>query len=177
MIAKLKHRRPIPKSQGPKGDLDSRRWVIITLRNNGANECQFPLPVTVNTQRIAFDRDEPVIAPAYYIDTIDSCVLPKYEKAPSKADGGNGQVRSEDDARMVELKYQADILEIDAKYQTPETIMDFVQLVNSDECPVELTEFNGRLRLGQASFNRLNYEWGEANTPKKGATKGASNNT
>ena len=55
-----------PISKGVKGDLDPRRWVIITIRNNGASEAQFPLPVTINTQRIAFDRDEPVIAPAYY---------------------------------------------------------------------------------------------------------------
>jgi len=114
-----------PISQGPKGDLDSRRWIIITIRNNGAQEAQFPLPVTVNTQRIAFDRDEPVIAPAYYLDTLDNCVLPKYEEIPKSArEPGN-----DDQARLVELKYTAEISEIDDKYQTTDGIMEFARLL------------------------------------------------
>lgn len=149
-------KRKFSKSQGPKGDLDPRRWVIITIRNNGAQEAQFPLPVTVNTQRVAFDRDEPVIAPAYYLDTLDNCVLPKYEEVPANAKNG-----MEDQARLVELKYMADVDEIDEKYQTVDTIMDFVKLVRSEECPDEYHQFKGALRLGQVSFNRHNYEWSD----------------
>lgn len=176
------------KSTGPNGDLDSRRWVILTIRNNGAAEAQFPLPVTVNTQRIAFDRDEPVIAPAYYLDTIDNCILPKYEKitpGTRVTDAGGGQVHSEDDARMVEIKYTAETEEIPKKYQTVEGIVDYVKMVNSEDCPEDLKPYQYKLRLGQMSFNRLNYSWSdevkeELNPkpkPKTGVKKVATTNT
>lgn len=142
------------RSAGPKGDLDSRRWVIITVRNMGAQEAQFPLPVTVNTQRIAFDRDEPVVAPAYYLDTMYNTILPKYEEIKN-------QTRDGDQARLVEMRYPVDITEIDMKWQTLEKIIEFVKLVNSEECPMELDEFKDRIRLGQASFNKHNYSWSE----------------
>lgn len=149
--------RKFPLSQGPKGNLDSRRWVIITIRNNGAQEAQFPLPVTVNTQRIAFDRDEPVIAPAYYLDTLDNTILPKYEEIPQSQK--QGRYKDEDQARLVELKYHADISEIEDKYQTCEAIMEFAKLLRTEECPTEYEQFKNRSRLGQVSFNRHNYEW------------------
>jgi len=158
-------KRKYPISQGTKGDLDPRRWVIITVRNNGAQEAQFPLPVTHNTQRIAFDRDEPVVAPAYYLDTLNNCVLPKYEEIPAANNKG-----LEDQARLVELRYSADVEEIEDKYQTVDTIMDFVKLVRSEECPEEYAHHQGALRLGQVSFNRHNYAWSdqkkESNKPK-----------
>jgi len=161
------------KSAGADGKQDSRRWVIMSIRNNGANESQFPLPVTVNTQRIAFDRDEPVVAPAYYLDTLDNCILPKYEKIPAGApkDDGSGQVHNQDDARMVEIKYAVDVEEISDKYQTVDGIVEFVKMVNSDECPEDLTDHRGRLRLGQMSFNRLNYEWSKKNSGLKKEVK------
>jgi hypothetical protein len=156
------------KSNGPSGNLDSRRWVIMTVRNNGANEAQFPLPVTVNTQRIAFDRDEAVVTPAYYLDTLDNCILPKYEKIPAGARTHDGSsVQNEDDARMVEIKYSVDTEEIPKKYQTVDGIIQYVKMVNSEECPPELEGFKNRLRLGQMSFNKLNYDWSKLNEPKK----------
>lgn len=155
------------KSTGPNGDLDSRRWVIMTLRNNGANEAQFPLPITVNAQRIAFDRDEPVVAPAYYVDTLDNCILPKYEKIAAGSVSGDGQVHNQDDARMVEIKYAVDLDEIDKRFQTVDGIVEFVKMVNSDECPESLMGFKHRLRLGQMSFNKANYDWSEINSGKK----------
>lgn len=168
MIAKPKP----PRSTGPKGDLDSRRWVIITIRNTGAQEAQFPLPVTINTQRIAFDRDEPVVAPAYYIDTLYNTILPKYEEM-------RGQDGKGDQARLVELRYPVEITEIDQKWQTTDDIIEFVRLVNSEDCPIELENFKGSLRLGQVSFNRHNYEWSNhvkslASKKKTGATANAS---
>jgi len=140
------------KSTGPKGDLDSRRWVIIIIRNMGAAEAQFPLPVTVNTQRISFDRDEPVVAPAYYISTLYNTILPKYEELKSPDPNG-------DQARLVEMRYPVEIIEIPEKYQGIETIIDFVKAVNSEECPMEFSDFKGKLRLGQMSFNKHNYDW------------------
>jgi len=160
------------KSTGHDGKKDSRRWVIMTIRNNGANEAQFPLPVTVNTQRIAFDRDEPVVAPAYYLDTLDNCILPKYEKVPEGAiQSSDGKVHNQDDARMVEIKYSIDVEEIPDKYQNVDAIIEYVKMVNSDECPEELTGIRGRLRLGQMSFNTLNYEWSEKNQGRKKEVK------
>ena len=163
-----------PKSTGPKGDLDSRRWVIIAIRNMGAAEAQFPLPVTVNTQRIAFDRDEPVIAPAYYIDTLFNTVLPKYEEV-SENDRRNGFT---DQARLVEMRYPVDITEIPDEYQTVEGIIEFVKLINSDDCPMEFSELHNQLRLGQPSFNKHNYDWSnevkEKLKPKK-ATRATAN--
>jgi len=155
------------KSTGANGKLDSRRWIIMTIKNNGANEAQFPLPISVNTQRISFDRDEAVIAPAYYLDTLDNCILPKYEKIPAgtrTADGSS--VQNEDDARMVEIKYSVETEEIPDKYQTVDGIIEYVKMVNSDDCPQELEGFKNRLRLGQMSFNKLNYDWSQVNTPK-----------
>ncbi len=148
------------KSGGVKGDLDPRRWVVIIIRNNGAAEAQFPLPVSVNTERIAFDRDEPVIAPAYFLDTIDNAVLPKYEEI------NNAEAKGLDDqARLVELHYSADVLEIPSRFQTSDTIMDFVKLVRDVKtCPVEFSQIAGNVRLGQSSFNRHNYEWSGLNT-------------
>jgi len=173
-------------SNGPSGNLDSRRWIIMTIRNNGANEAQFPLPVTINTQRIAFDRDEAVVTPAYYLDTLDNCILPKYEKIPEGARQRDGSsVHNEDDARMVEIKYSVDTVEIPKKYQTVEGIIEYVKMVNSDDCPTELKSYQHRLRLGQMSFNKLNYDWSDANKPKpvvkqpqkKEVKKVATNNT
>lgn len=154
-----------PISTGIKGDLDPRRWVIITIRNNGASEAQFPLPVTINTQRIAFDRDEPVIAPAYYLDTIDNTILPKYEEIP-QSQQNTGSIRSNDQARLVELKYIAEITEIDDKYQTCEGIMEFAKMLRSEDCPVEYGNLKNKTRLGQVSFNRHNYEWSAEMTAK-----------
>lgn len=164
-MSKVKH----PRSTGPKGDLDSRRWVILTVRNIGAQEAQFPLPVTVNTQRIAFDRDEPVIAPAYYIDTMYNAILPKYEEL-------RGQDGRGDQARLVELRYPVDITEIDEKWQTVDSIIEFVRLVNSEDCPIELQEFQNRLRLGQTSFNKHNYAWSdEVQAKKKKGSRATAN--
>jgi len=169
-------KKTFPKSQGPKGDLDPRRWVIMTIRNSGASEAQFPLPVTHNTQRIAFDRDEPVVAPAYYVDVINDCILPKYEKVRQSTDaysgqGNGGQLENKDESRMVEIKYAVDIEEIDAKYQTVDTIIEFVKMVNSDDCPPELSAYQGELRLGQMSFNNNNYAWSELNKGRKKEVK------
>jgi hypothetical protein len=165
-----------PKSTGQKGDLDSRRWVVLIFRNNGAQEAQFPLPVTVNTQRIAFDRDEPVVAPAYYLDTIDNCVLPKHEQTPKAEREATG-----DDSRMVEIKYVVEVLEIDEKWQHVDKIMEFVRLVNSEDCPVDMVEFKKRIRLGQVSFNKHNYAWSEKvngqSKSKQRASKSANSNT
>jgi len=146
------------KSTGPNGDLDPRRWVIITIRNLGAAEAQFPLPVTHNTQRIAFDRDEPVIAPAYYLDIINDTILPKYEEIRDNQ-GDHGHIRNNDQARLVELRYPADVVEIDDKYQTTDAIVEFAKLLRTDDCPDRYEEFKNRTRLGQVSFNRHNHEW------------------
>jgi len=178
--AKKKHL----KSTGPKGELDYRRWVIITLRNNGAEEAQFPLPVTVNSERVAFGRDEPVIAPAYYLDTLDNCILPKYEKVASTDTAQNqsqpsNQVKSEDDAMMIELKYQAEVTEIPMEYQTVDGIVAFAEMLKSPECPEEY-EHLSRARFGQSSFNNHNYNWSkqnEAKSKKGGKETSAKNNS
>ena len=170
-------KRVSPKSTGPKGDLDFRRWVIITLRNNGANEAQFPLPVTVNSERIIFGRDEPVIAPAYFLDTIDQCVLPKFEEIGSTdtvEKGQAGQVKNEDNGKMVELKYNLDVTEIPTEYQTIKGIENFVDMLQDPECPPEWDSFS-KARFGQSSFNQHNYAWSKLNESKlKGKPTGAN---
>lgn len=183
MIGTLTPKKKHPKSTGPHGKLDARRWIIITLRNNGAQEAQFPLPVTVNSERIVFDRDEPVIAPAYYLDTIDNCILPKYESIGSTdtvAHGQAGQVRSEDDAVMVELKYITEVTEIPDEYQTIEGIQEFVEMLHGPEVPPEFESLT-KVRFGQTSFNQHNYAWSNMNKvkekPKKPGRKTESGDT
>jgi len=120
--------------------------------------------------------DEPVVAPAYYVDVINDCILPKYEKVRQSTDaysgqGNGGQLENKDESRMVEIKYAVDIEEIDAKYQTVDTIIEFVKMVNSDDCPPELSAYQGELRLGQMSFNNNNYAWSELNKGRKKEVK------
>lgn len=156
MITKAKPK-PKPLSTGRKGDLDSRRWVVVTLRNNGAAEAQFPLPVTVNCERIVFDRDTPVIAPAYYLDTISETILPKFVENGANADAGE-KVRNEDQATFIGMKYQADIEEIPDEYQSIHKIEDFALMLNSEECPEEF-EHVKNANFGQSSFGQLSYDF------------------
>lgn len=154
MITKKKER-PKPPSTGRKGDLDSRRWVVITLRNNGAAESQFPLPVTVNGERIVFDRDTPVIAPAYYLDTIENSILPRFVE---KTGVDEGKVRNEDQAEFIGMQYKADIEEIPDEYQSIYKIEDFALMLQDPECPDEFAHLRSA-RFGQTSFGQLSYDF------------------
>jgi hypothetical protein len=100
---------------------DIRRWVIVTLRNNGATEAQFPLPVTHNGIRVVLERDVPAIIPAFFLEIVKAATLPRYEKATS-VDQGTGKIRSTDDVILKPISYSADALEIPMEYQTLEGI-------------------------------------------------------
>ena len=171
MNLKKHNNRKKPLSTGKDGKLDSRRWVVITLRNNGASEAQFPLPVSVNCERIAFARDTPTIAPAYYLDTLDNAVLPRYVKKEESGQNQNGnQVRSEDEADFVGLKYQVDIEEIPMEYQTVEGIEEFFHLTRDEECPEHLTHLRN-CNFGQVSIGQLSYSWSEQNKKSKRSSR------
>jgi len=149
-------KKTISPSGGRDGTLDMYRWVIITLRNNGAAEAQFPLPVTINTERISFDRDKPTIAPAYYLDTIANTILPRYE-AIVNPDQGGGKVRNEDSHVFAGLQYTADVDEIPDEFQTVETIDSFLELVGSEDCPPAYAGLRDMV-MGQTSLNAYNYQ-------------------
>lgn len=147
-----------PASTGVAGNLDSRRWVIAQLRNNGATDAQFPLPVTHNGQRVVFNRDELVIVPAYYLDILDDAALVRYEEvaADPRSNVAPGELRSTDQAKWVGLKYAVMTYEIPEKYQTIQGIWEFAELLQTDEeLPPELEPFWGA-RLGQESFTQQN---------------------
>jgi len=155
LLSKSKLKKVVSPSGGRAGDLDMYRWVVITLRNSGASEAQFPLPVTINTERIAFDRDMPTVAPAYYLDTIANTILPRYE-AITHPDQGGGKVRNEDTHVFAGLQYSADVDEIPEEYQTVETIESFLELVHSEDCPPSYAGMRDMV-MGQTSFNAFNY--------------------
>jgi len=153
--AKKKH----PASTGLMGDLDSRRWIIIRLRNNGATDAQFPLPVTHNTHRIVFNRDEMVIAPAYYLDVIKDASLLRYEDVNEHPTVAKGQLQSTDQAVWVGLEYQVETHEIPEKYQSMQGIWEFAEMVMSEEdLPPELEPFR-YARLGQQSYTKHNEDF------------------
>lgn len=109
---------------------DIRRWVIVTLRNNGATEAQFPLPVTHNGIRVVLERDTPTIIPAFFLDVVKNATLPRYEKATT-VDKGTGRIRSNDDVVAKPIGYATDVLEIPMEFQTLEGIEKFETLLSS----------------------------------------------
>lgn len=178
-----KNKKVYPASTGIAGKLDSRRWIIIQLRNNGATDAQFPLPVTHNTHRIVFNRDEMVIAPAYYLDVLKDACLLRYEEIPDSARKpvAKGQLESTDQASWVGLQYQVDIHEIPDKYQTMDGIWELAELLQSDEdLPPEIDVFWGA-RLGQSSFTKQNEQFSTMMTeklkPKSRSKPNANNNS
>ena len=159
LLRASKKKKVLSPSQGRAGNLDSRRWVVITLRNSGASEAQFPLPVTINTERVSFGRDKPTVAPAYYLDTIANTILPRYEAITDPEQGG-GKVRNEDSHIFAGLQYSADVDEIPEEFQTTETIESFIELVRGEGCPPAYAGLRDMV-MGQTSFNAFNYQYSD----------------
>jgi hypothetical protein len=108
---------------------DIRRWAILTLRNNGASEAQFPLPVTHNGIRLLMGRDTPTIAPAFFAEaSLKGTALVRFEETAAPRETTKG-IRSVDEVSMSSLQYSADVLEIPAEYQTLEGIAEFERLL------------------------------------------------
>lgn len=142
---------------------DLRRWAILTLRNNGASESQFPLPVTHNGIRLVMERDVPVIAPAFYAEgALRGTALIRFEELGEKAAAnraGQRGVRSTDEVAMAELRYSADIVEIPAEYQSLEGIAQFEQLLESPaEIPAGYEDFAGA-KIGVREIHPLSVQW------------------
>lgn len=111
---------------------DIRRWVIVTLRNNGASEAQFPLPVTHNGIRVLMERDVPVIIPAFFLENVKNAQIPRFESAGGSARRPemHGAVKSSDDVRMVPVGYITTVCEIPMEFQTLDGISRFEELLS-----------------------------------------------
>jgi len=142
-----------------KGDI--RRWVIMTLRNNGASEAQFPLPVTHNGLRVLFERDIPTIVPAFYYDQLGHASLPRFETAPKTLASMKNGVKQTDDVVLVPVGYAADVEEIPDEFQTLEGIERFEQLMSHIDSAVDGYEEYVGIEIGMKDTSPHSAEWSQ----------------
>jgi hypothetical protein len=106
---------------------DVRRWVVLTLRSNGAAEAQFPLPVTPNGVRVLMEQDVPYILPAFYVNAIKACEIPRFTTRSTRK--VEGRIVNTDEGIYDPVGYRVDVCEIPAEYQTLEGIQKFEELM------------------------------------------------
>jgi len=143
---------------------DCRRWVIMTLRTNGAAEAQSPLPIGHNTIRVLFERDVPVIVPAFYYEQLKNASLPRFElPTPGSRKQKDGGLRTTNDTPEYRpIGYAADIVEIPMEYQTMEGIERFEDLLVSEETAPVNFEFAVGAKIGVPDISEHSEAWSEA---------------
>lgn len=142
---------------------DIRRWVIVTLRNNGASEAQFPLPVVHNGIRVQMERDVPVIVPAFFLENVKNAQIPRFEYAGGKGlrQEINGAVKSSDDVRMVPVSYVTTVCEIPGEFQTLDGIARFEELLSDPKTAPAGFEDYTHTRIGPKETPPLSIQYDE----------------
>jgi hypothetical protein len=131
----------------------------MTLRNSGAAEAQFPLPIGHNFSRVLFERDVPVLVPFFYRKSLSYASLPRFEQARATQ---VGRVQSTDDVMMVPVGYQADVIEIPMEYQTLEGIEKFEQMLSDVATAPPGFDMCVGARIGPKETSPHSMEWDKA---------------